>query len=449
MKSKFSIIILFQALFFVAHAQKTRLDDYIKEGIFNNHQLKQEHFNLEKNLLALEEAKALKAINVNLSGTYTLGYGGRQIDFPLGDLFNGAYSALNQLTKTNNFPQLENQKIMLNPYNFYDVKFRSTYPIVNAEIKINERAKAEMIPFKQAEINVFKRELAKDIKVAYFRFLQANQAVFIFENAIKLLNDLKKVNQSLVNNGIGLPALLVRSNSEIIKIEAQKTEAENNRKNTTAYFNFLVGKNFTEEIFIDTTYLSHNQHFIKEIKADIKNREELQKLQSAAKLSEVALDYQKAYFKPKLNTFVDLGAQGFIYPSNHLPFYVFGGLQFDYPIYDAKRDKKRVEMAQKDIAALNEQSENVENQLNLQLTVAVNTYLSAVAIYESTQAQVTLTKRYYNDLLKRYREGTALLIELNDAQTQLLNAELLQSISLSNAWVKLAELERASAGYAF
>jgi outer membrane protein TolC len=449
MKSKFLMITLLQALSFVAVAQKTRLDNYIKDGIASNHQLKQENFNLEKNLLALEEAKALKAINVNLSGTYTIGYGGRQIDFPLGDLFNGVYSTLNQLTKTNNFPQLENQKITLNPYNFYDVKFRSTYPIVNAEIKINERAKAEMIPFKQAEINVFKRELAKDIKTAYFRFLQANQAIAIYENGIKLLNDLKKVNQSLVNNGVGLTSLLVRSNSEIIKIEAQKTEAENNRKNAAAYFNFLIGKNFTEEIAIDTMYIANNQHFIKEIKADIKNREELQKLQSAAKLSEVALDYQKAYFKPKLNTFVDLGAQGFIIKSSHLPFYAFGGLQFDYPIYDAKRDAKRVEMAKKDIAALEEQSQNVENQLSLQLSVAVNSYLSAVTIYESTQAQVTLTKRYYNDLTKRYKEGTALFIELNDAQTQLLNAELLQSISLSNAWIKLAELERASAGYTF
>lgn len=449
MNKRYTLILVLQALFFVVFAQKTRLDVYISEGVKNSHVLKQENFLLEKNLLALEEAKSLKQPNVALNGTYTLGYGGRKLDLPLGDLFNGVYSTLNKLTNTNNFPQLENQTFQLNPYNFYDVKARTTYPIVNAEIKLNQRAKAEMIPFKQAEINVYKRELAKDIKVAYFRFLQATQAIGIFDNAIKLLNDLKKVNQSLVNNGVGLPSLLVRSNSEILKIEAQRNEAQNNQKSAAAYFNFLIGKDLEEKIEIDSTYLSENQRFVKDIKADIRNREELLKLQSAAKLSEVALDFQKAFFKPKLNFFLDLGAQGNLYPFNSNPLYVFGGLQFEYPLYDAKRNKKRIEMAKKDISALDEQAQNAENQLNLQLNLALNSYYSALGIYESSNAQIALNKRYYSDIFKRYKEGTALFIELNDAQTQLLISELQKTIALSNVWVKLAELERASAGYAF
>jgi outer membrane protein TolC len=449
MNKKYTFIILFQALFFVAFAQKTRLDVYISEGIKNSHVLKQENFLLEKNLLALEEAKAMKQPNVALNGLYTLGYGGRRLDLPLGDLFNDVYTTLNKLTNSTSFPQLKNQTFQLNPYNFYDVKARTTYPMVNAEIKLNQRAKAEMIPFKQAEINVFKRELAKDVKVAYFRFLQATQAIGIFDNAIKLLNDLKRVNQSLVNNGVGLPSLLVRSNSEILKIEAQRSEAQNNQKNAAAYFNFLIGKNLEEKIDIDSTYLSGNQRFIKSIKADINNREELLKLQSAAKLSEVALDFQKAYYKPKLNFFLDLGAQGNLYPFNSNPLYVFGGLQFEYPLYDAKRNKKRIEMAGKDISALSEQTQSAENQLNLQLSVAVNSYYSALSIYESTNAQITLNKRYYSDIFKKYKEGTAIFIELNDAQTQFLIAELQQTIALSNVWIKLAELERASAGYVF
>ncbi len=449
MNKKYTLLLLLQALFFAAFAQKTRLDTYISEGIKNSHVLKQENFLLEKNLLALEEAKALKKPNVALNGLYTLGYGGREVS--LDSLVNPIYKTLYSITKNEQFQTAlqQNKSFFLNPYNFYDVKARTTYPIVNAEIKLNERAKAEMIPFKQAEINVFKRELAKDIKTAYFRYLQATQAIGIFDNALKLLNDLKRINQSLVNNGVGLPSLLVRSNSEILKIDAQRYEAQNNQKNAAAYFNFLIGKKFEEKIEIDSTYLSDNQRFIKNITADINNREELLKLQSAAKLSEVALDFQKSYYKPKLNFFLDLGAQGNLYPFNSNPLYVFGGLQFEYPLYDAKRNKKRIEMAGKDIAALNEQTQNAENQLNLQLNVSVNSYYSALGIYESTNGQITLNKRYYNDILKKYKEGTALFIELNDAQTQLLIAELQQSIALSNVWIKLAELERASAGYAF
>jgi outer membrane protein TolC len=428
-------------------AQAT-LDNYIKEGISSSLTLKQEGFLLEKAVFALEEAKRLHQPNVNFSATYTLGAGGRNINFPIGDLLNPAYSTLNTLTKSNNFPQLKNLKFNLNPYNFYDAKFRTTYPLINAEIKINERVKAQAIPLKQAEINVYKRELVKEIKTAYFRYLQATQGIQIFENAIKLLNELKRVNQSLVNNGVSNTSVLVRSNAEIAKIDAQLTEAKNNQKNAAAYFNFLLNKELSADIQVDTLYLSHNNVFPKDIKADTKSREELMKLQTAATLVGLGLTFQKSYFKPKLGVFIDAGIQGFVAPTPQTP-YVFGGLSFEYPIYDGKRSKQREQQAQMDINALQVQTDNVENQLELQLVVAVNSYYSALSIYQNAQGQIQLTERYYSDLFKRYKEGQALLIELTEAHTQQLNAALQRSIALSNVWIKLTDIERISAGYEF
>ncbi len=76
--------------------------------------------------------------SVNLTASYTLAAGGRVIEFPIGDLLNGAYATLNQLTASQRFPQLENQKILLAPNNFYDVKVRTTYPIFNKDIQHNQ-----------------------------------------------------------------------------------------------------------------------------------------------------------------------------------------------------------------------------------------------------------------------------------------------------------------------
>jgi outer membrane protein TolC len=427
---------------------QTILDSYIKESLKSSLTLKQEGFLLEKAMFGLEEAKRLRQPNINFSTTYTLGAGGRSIDFPIGDLLNGVYASLNQLTNTKNFPQLENQKVVLNPYNFYDAKFRTTYPLVNAEIKINEKVKAQAIPLKQAEINVYKRELVKEVKTAYFRYLQATQGISIYENGLKLLNELKRVNQSLVTNGVSNTSILVRSNAEIAKLDAQLSEAKNNQKNAAAYFNFLINKDLNAVIEVDSQYLSHVAVFPTDIKADTKNREELQKLQAAATLAGLGLDYQKAFFKPKLGTFVDLGSQGFLDKRGQTP-YVFGGISFEYPIYDGKRDKQRIKQAEADINALQAQTENIENQLDLQLNVAVNNYYSALTIYQNSQGQIQLTQRYYSDLFKRYKEGQALLIELLEANTQQLNAELQRSIALSNVWIKLTDVERISAGYEF
>lgn len=427
---------------------QTKLKDYIKEGIASSHSLKQEQFLLEKSMLSLEEAKRLRQPNLNFSTTYTAGAGGRSIDFPIGDLLNGVYQTLNQLTQTQNFPQLENQRVVLNPYNFYDAKVRTTMPLINAEISINQKVKAQAIPIKQAEINVYKRELVKEIKIAYFRYLQATEGIEIYENGMKLLTELRRVNQSMVNNGIATPTVTIRANAEILKLDAQLQEAKNNQKNAAAYFNFLINRDLASKVDIDTTYLSQAQLFEKDLKVDIKNREELQKLQSAAKLADLGLAYQKTFFTPKLGMFLDVGSQGFI-DARGQSAYVFGGFSFEYPLYDGKRNKLRQQQAQADINALKEQTQLVDNQLELQLSVAVNTYLSALGIYENSRGQIQLTQRYYNDIFKKYKEGQALLIELLEAQTQMLNAELQRSIALSNVWIKLTDVERVSAGYEF
>ena len=443
---KLATLFLFPSLLLPTVTGQNILENYVREGMENSLTLRQENFLLEKAMLGLDEAKKMQRPNVNFTTTYTFGAGGRTIDFPAGDLLNGVYSTLNQLTGSQQFPQLKNQKIVLNPYNFYDAKFRTLYPLVNAEILINQKAKSKNIDLKSAEINVYKRELVKEIKTAYFKYLQASEAVQLYDNGLALLGELKKVNQSLVSNGVSNTSIVVKSTAEISKLQSQRAEAGNNRQNAKAYFNFLINRDFDTEIVADTTYISEQTAFSKSITPDIKSREELEKLQSAISLAGLGIDYQKAFFRPKLNLFLDLGSQGFL-DKRGQSLYAFGGIAFEYPIYDAKRNSSRIHQAEMDLNAIKTQNENVERQLELQLKVAVNSYYVALSQFENSKDQIALNKRYYGDLLKKYREGQALLIELLEAQTQLLNAQLQRSIQLSNVWIKLSDIERISAAY--
>ena len=83
---------------------QNRLDEYIREGLASNQSIKQQTFILDKNMYALKEAKSMFLPDVSFLTTYTKADGGRTIDFPTGDLLNGAYATLNQLTGTNSFP---------------------------------------------------------------------------------------------------------------------------------------------------------------------------------------------------------------------------------------------------------------------------------------------------------------------------------------------------------
>ncbi|TAE53132.1 MAG: TolC family protein, partial [Bacteroidetes bacterium] len=113
------------------------LDSYVLQGIASNDMLRQKELQVEKSTWALKEARSLYLPSVSLLGSYTLSQGGRSINLPVGDLLNPVYQTLNQLTQSQQFPQIENANEQLNPNNFYDIKFRTSMPLVNADIWYN------------------------------------------------------------------------------------------------------------------------------------------------------------------------------------------------------------------------------------------------------------------------------------------------------------------------
>lgn len=437
---------LLQLVVTMVMAQGGVLEEYIREGLQNNDAVRQQNFLLEKNLYALQEAKGFFLPQSTVSSTYTTATGGRRINFPVGDLLNPVYSTLNRITNSSQFPQIANVDEQFFPRNFYDVKVRTTLPLVNAEIYYNRLIKKEQINFQQAEVNVYKRQLVADIKVAYYRYLQAGQAIGIYENALDLLAENRRVNESLVRNGMANVSVLARIDSEIAKVKAQAEEVRNNERNAAAYFNFLINRNFEEKISRDTV-LSGNLTTVAAADTSIAAREELQKLQSALTINQLALKLNRSYWLPKVGAALDLGSQGFDFAFNDQTRYLLFNLTIDIPVFSGFRNVNKIKQTERDILALQAQQNFVEDQLRLQLQTIINSYRTAIEVYKANEIQVVAARRFYNDTFKRYREGQSNYIEWLDAQTQLLNAQLQLSIAQENILIKLAEIERVQASY--
>ena len=151
----------------------------------------------------MEEAKRLYMPEVGFGLNYTLAAGGRNISIPVGDLVNPIHETLNDIIMMDAFPQIDNVEEMFFPNNFYDARFRITQPVINREIYFNKKIKGEMIGLKEAEILVFKRELVKEIKTAYLQYLQSEEAIGVYDNALTLLAENRRVNESLLKNNKG------------------------------------------------------------------------------------------------------------------------------------------------------------------------------------------------------------------------------------------------------
>lgn len=448
MKKRIFPIVSFLFVVHLSYAQDIP-SQYIDEAFANNLVLQQKKISLDKSLIALKEARSLFLPSTWLEGQYTLAKGGRAIEIPVGDLLNPVYQTLNQLTGTNNFPTIKNASEQLNPNNFYDVRIKTTMPLVNPDLRINRDIKQQQIELQQNEVDLYKRELLKEVKTAYFNFIVATKAIDIYQSALIVVNQNLKVNQSLLDNGKGLPAYVVRAESEVKQVETELLNANNQQQNAKAYFNFLLNKPLTDSIFISDTDIPSNILSIITTNENAGKREELKSLSIAKGINQDVLKMNQSFRKPKLNAFLDLASQGFDFKVNSNSFFYLGGLQLQVPIFSGKRNLYKIDQSQLDLKSIGLNTDNIKKQLELSTFVSRNAVSTAYNVYQSSLKQQESAQKYFNLIDRGYKEGVNSFIEFLDARNQLTGTELQLNINKYKLLVALTDYERQTASYSF
>ncbi|HEX6432284.1 MAG TPA: TolC family protein, partial [Niastella sp.] len=231
-----SLLLLAGTLVAYPATAQTTIEHYIKKGLEGNLALHQKSFDLQKAELDLTRAKALFYPQASLNSQYTLASGGRTQDLPVGDMLNGVYSTLNQLTGQNKFPQISNQTISFLPNDFHDTRVEVSLPLVNTDIYYNKAIKQELIHTQKADIDIYKRELVQHIKEAYYQYLQAGKAVEIYNNALALASENLRVSEKLFQNTMATKETVLRAKAQVSQVKASLIGATNQQQNAVAYF---------------------------------------------------------------------------------------------------------------------------------------------------------------------------------------------------------------------
>jgi outer membrane protein len=443
-KSLWIIAVLYAVIWGKNIFAQNQLDKYIEEGITNNIVLNQKKISLEKAMYSLKTATSLFFPSINLEGDYTSGEGGRNISFPVGDLLNPVYSTLNQLIQSNNFPQLDNVKINFFPFHYYDVKLRTTMPIVNTDLIYNHSIQADQVHLKEYEVDAYKKELIKEIKTAYYNYLSALSAEKIYRNALKVAEEGKRVNESLLKNGKGLPVYILRSESEMADIDSKIVETQNSAQTAKRYFNFILNKDMDSEI--DTLY--NIQLKISKIDSmltsnyDFSEREELKMLETGKNMNESVLKMKELYWVPKVNAFLDLGAQDQIWNLNKDSKYYLFGFQLSVPIFEAFRNSYKADEAELNVKDAQLSLDFTAKQIKLSQSIAKNDLISARQNYYTAEKKYKAASSYERLIEKGYKEGVNTFIETIDARSQLTQAALMVNINTNKVLSALTNYER-------
>jgi len=429
--------------------QSGPLQTYIQQGLQNNLNLQKEAYGLDIQSSKVAEAKANRLPVVTFEPDYLLAAGGRRLEFPVGDLFNPAYSVLNQLTQQNTFPtNLENVDEQLTPNNFHDTRLYAAMPIYNPAIYHNIKAQEQLISVEQAKINTLASELKKNIKVAYYNYLKTFEVSKIFDESESLLKELFRFNQKLVKYDKATPDVQAGVRYELEQIKGQRIQLEQQRVTAQAYFNSLLNRDFDAPIDVDETiwYGDQAKEDLTEYRQlAVGNRTELSQLDNAIKANEIGKEIVEKSLLPTVGISATAGFQGDGYTFNSEQLLGTMAIGAKWTIFDGKKRKRQIEQAELSTLQLQKEYALVQQQIELQVINAWNALRSAEQQIVTEQAAVNSAWERLKVVQKRYENEKAILIEYLDARTKWTTAKIQLAVAKYEVLIRQAELDRAVA----
>src|SRR5690606_6422605 len=116
--------------------------------------------------------------------------------------------------------------------------------------------------------------------------------------------------------------------------------------------------------------------------------------------------------------------------------------QLEVPIYDGGKAKMKQEEWKAAMESTQARSKWASQAFQTQLSSEIASLQADIRTYKEYTSLIESNERYYQETLKRYKEGLIGYIELLDARSQITQSQLEQNIAKYQAWIRSVQIER-------
>ena len=139
-----------------------------------------------------------------------------------------------------------------------------------------------------------------------------------------------------------------------------------------------------------------------------------------------------------------LGFQGFGYKFNKEQAYALAQVGLTYDLFDGGIRKSKTQEARLQAESVRNQTEQVQQQIALQVTAAYNDLEAARNSFQTAQIGLRAAEETFRIVNNKYRANQVLLLEFLDAQNRVTTARLQQLLAWSEVLIKEAGLRKAA-----
>ena len=444
----------------VGNAQEITLNDYVEQALKSNIALKQKNYSYEKSLEALKEAKRMYFPVVSIEARYSRAEGGRTAVVPFGELMNPAYNNLEVINQSlgqanpnypefPDYPEIEDYELNFVREKEQETKVQVLMPVFNSAIIINHLIKKDLAEVEKISVDIYKRELVKEVKSAYINYLRTIQKVELYKNTLKVVEENLRNTQSLFEHQKITQDELFAAKAHVKEIEKYLTEANKDMIMSRAFFNFLLNREYDEEIeIIPLETLSVTATSLDSLQAmAVLNREETQQAERYLSIYSRQIKNQQEQALPEISIYASYGYQGEEYSFTNENDFTQAGIKLSWEIFNSGQRRAKVQQAKIDFEISTEKKYELERKIEMEVLDAYYSMETSRQGVELAKEEVANYRQAHNLLLNKYKRGMVNHLEYSNALNNLLNAENKLLLANYEYYLKQVELERIVAEY--
>lgn len=452
------ILVLFLSFMTItsAFAQNNVLDSYIYTALESNLALQQKEYSYQKSLEALNEAKRMFLPTASFETAYSIAEGGRTVVFPTGDFINPIYKNLNEINQTQNpsapaYPQIENTEFSFIRSSEQETKVVARMPVFNTSIIQNHKIKKGLVEVEKISVNIYKRELVKEVKEAYVKYLQSERMYLLYNNTLTTVIQNLKNRQSLFNNNKITIDEVYSSKAQVKQVERDLSEVNKNRFRAISWFNFLLNKDFDSEIVADPLVsIAISDYNLQDLKStSVSNREELRQLDEYIEIQTNTVNLEKGSALPSVSLFGQYGIQGTDYTFDREAALAVVGFSMKWNMFTSGQRQAKINQAKIDHKAIESRKQEVERQIQLEVIDAYYSIKTARQGIELADEELQNYQQSYKLVEKKYQQGMVNYLQYSNSLNNTLNAENKLILAQYSYLLEQIKLERFTSSYQF
>jgi outer membrane protein TolC len=407
-----------------ARTQGAVLDGYVETALRDNPTVQRQRLAENERLLGIELAAANRRPTVDLRSDYLLSAGGRRIAIPIGTLLNPLNQTVNQLAGTEGLPTgLDNVAERFIPSNFHDSRIELSLPLLQPLIAREEALRRTQATAAVAETEVLENQVRLQVRQLYYAYLQSLTGLEIIDSSRLVVEELLRVNESLVRNKKATRDVVYRTEAELAELDGEAAVLTEQRDVARAALNRLLARPPEAPLDRDTLLRAPP------VGTTASDRPELRQLDAGITALTQQADLQSAAGLPTLGLRIQVGAQGFLDGgwSDHP--YATLGVGLNWNLYDGRRRDLRTQQIRLRREQLSRQREDTERAIALEVYQADRRIQSESARLTAATARIRASREALRLVTRRYRNDQALLLEYLDARSQVTASELAYNLA--------------------